>query len=313
MPLYDPTASGYAVCQCGNQRLIARRYCGQCPQRRASDTEAFEAYERNELLQSCKRCGHAIMLSTLNPPDFVDGNYMPVLCYECRIACKSERVRCAHPSHGAMVPTVNTDTYKLVSNARKTQGRIYFATACHSCAIKHKLQTREEYLFENADIDPNTGEVLPMREQTGTLTLQADPLAQYGAVWAPERQYRYANGNITRPCAVIVPYRYVYFRTGNTPCRALLCEWSECGTKTHNSGTVWCPALNARLDERTSLGVNSRKRAAVASVGILYCRIIGESEGGALQVYTTFRQDYLRDNPDSDIAEWIQWSHETGE
>jgi len=286
------------------------RTCGRCPQRRATDTEINDSQERGEELPLCRRetCRRPLKCSTTNPPRFLDTE-PGVLCYECYKESTKHAVKCQCPKHRGPVHVAVeiTDKFALRSSAKRTEGDIHFATVCYACALRYSLQTRAEWLFEHGDYDPSTGEVIPAIQQTGPLIMESDPFALMGPVWQPTEATYLRDGNTYTHEAIVDPIRYLYWRRGNRPCRALVCDYKADGSKALTRGVVWLPSLNAECDRLTELG-DRRKRSPVYSVGLLYVRCVARATE-SIGAYVVQRSKH----PDLSDAEWLQYCRETGQ
>lgn len=305
------SAEGYHPCNlCKGLAPPHERTCGRCPQRRASDAEINDAMERGEELPLCRRetCRRPLFCSKTNPPRYL-ATEPGVLCYECHRDSSGRTVKCACRNHRGdkPVPVELTDQFAMTSTAKRTFGDVYFGAVCYTCALKYGLQTREQWLFDHGDINPETGECIPAIQQTGELTIHGDPLAGLGPVWHPVEALYTRDGTTHAHEAIVEPIRYIYWRRGNNPCRAILGDYYADGSQERTRGIVWLPSLNAECDRITDLG-NGRKRSPVHSVGLLYVRCVARATS-TLGAYVVQRKNH----PELSTAEWLQYCRETGE
>lgn len=321
-PLTIPTRSieGYHPCNtCKGLAPPGERTCGRCPQRRASDSEIQDSTvvigEGDDMttvvnLPQCRRdtCRRYLYPSKTNPPRYL-ATEPGVLCYECHRDSSGRTVKCACRNHRGdkPVPVELTDQFAMTSTAKRTFGDVYFGSVCYACALKYSLQTREQWLFDHGDVNPETGECIPALQQTGELTIQGDPLSGLGPVWHPVEALYTRDGTTHAHEAIVEPIRYIYWRRGNNPCRAILGDYYADGSRERARGIVWLPSLNAECDRITDLG-NGRKRSPVHSVGLLYVRCVARATS-TLGAYVVLRKHH----PDLSPSEWLQYCRETGE
>ena len=308
----------FALCVCGQRRLKTEVSCGQCPCRRASDDECNAAYDEGRELLRCRVCDSPIMPSVRPGYEPRATHISTPMCLEC-FKTRNVKTQCEYPRHKGdrYVPSHNVAKYAVLSQAKTTFGRYFKRPCCATCAVRHSLQTWDDYALSRGEIDVHTGEVKPLIQDTPELRLHTHPIEAFGGMrvcWCPKRGMDGAvikrEGFSVENVCVFKPLRFASFQWGSKRHRIIVATRIDTSDIGNFQGTVWHAGVNAWIDSQRELSGDSGLR----QFGWIYARITGVREGSDKHTLAiASHETWLRDNEHKGtFAQWLQWCDALG-
>ncbi len=301
--------------------------CGQCPQRRATDTEANNAHDIGYPLPRCLHCDAPLMpaIGIMKPhPD----NYENLTCYECVTV---KKLSCEYGKHigDKIVDGRFTVKCAIRGTTHATSDLRYPKIVCLKCYKRHKLESWVDYSLRMGSFDKETGEIKELPGVTRELKftpahIQFDPMAEHGGMkdcWCPtagiEGVTRIVDGQRFPNWIAFQPrsFNYIMFREKNTRIlRVTRYEPDTLNVENTSLGTVWHSGVNNWID--TVLPTADKKRCTnPVPMGWCYVRITGVTGPSSRHaLYTSRYGDVVREAVDNEarrpsIREWVEWCH----